>query len=66
MCTLIPTVYRALLKSALSGIGHRFTSLRKSILALEVRTHIEILGPEICNRWPTCSFIPESQGKRLN
>ena len=44
MCTLIPTVYRALLKSALSGIGHRFTSLRKSILALEVRTRIEYWG----------------------
>ncbi len=38
MYTLIPTVYRALLKSAVSGIGHRIHTTKKKAFEL-LRAH---------------------------
>ena len=37
--TLIPTVYRALLKSAVSGIGHRIHTTKKTIRGDFLDTH---------------------------
>jgi len=41
MYTLIPTVYRALLKSAVSGIGHRIhTTTKKKALSSSLQRNV--------------------------
>ena len=40
MYTLIPTVYRALLKSAVSGIGHRIHTTKKKALSSSLQRNV--------------------------
>ncbi len=40
MYTLIPTVYRALLKSAVSGIGHRIHTTKEKALSSSLQRNV--------------------------